>query len=101
MSARHTPGDQPPRRIMVVSCPELHHPGGPGPAPGSQTARRHERMVTIVTGFCPDVEIVEPGVCAFGARGPARYFGGETALATRIIAALAGRSTQTDPGAQT
>jgi len=46
-------------------------------------------MVTIVTGFCPDVEIVEPGVCAFGARGPARYFGGETALATRIIAALA------------
>jgi protein ImuB len=42
-----------------------------------------------VTGFCPDVEIVEPGVCAFGARGPARYFGGETALATRIIAALA------------
>jgi protein ImuB len=85
---------------MVVSCPELHHPGAPRPAPGSQTARRHERMVTIVTGFCPDVEIVEPGVCAFGARGPARYFGGETALATRIIAALAGRSTQTDPGAQ-
>jgi protein ImuB len=40
-------------------------------------------------------------VCAFGARGPARYFGGETALATRIIAALAGRSTQTDPGTQT
>ena len=74
---------------MVVSCPELHHPGGPRPAPGSQTARRHERMVAIVTGFCPDVEIVEPGVCAFGARGPARYFGGETALATRIIAALA------------
>ncbi len=87
MTARNTPGDQPPRRIMVVSCPELHRP-----SPGPETARRHERMVTIVTGFCPDVEIVEPGVCAFGARGPARYFGGETALATRIIAALA------DPG---
>ena len=29
------------------------------------------------------------GVCAFGARGPARYFGGETALAARIIAAVA------------
>ncbi|HET9972103.1 MAG TPA: hypothetical protein VFQ68_27980, partial [Streptosporangiaceae bacterium] len=41
---------------------------------------------------CPDVEVVEPGVCAFSARGPARYFGGETALATRIIAALAGPS---------
>jgi protein ImuB len=49
-------------------------------------------MVTVVTGFCPDVEVVGPGVCAFGARGPARYFGGETALATRIIAALAGPS---------
>jgi len=84
VTARNTPGDQPPRRIMVVSCPELHHPG-----PGPEAARRHERMVTIVTGFCPDVEVVEPGVCAFGARGPARYFGGETALATRIIAALA------------
>ena len=40
-----------------------------------------------MTGFCPNVEVVEPGVCAFGARGPARYFGGEAALAARIIAA--------------
>ncbi len=112
MSARNTPGDQPPRRIMVVSCPELHRANSradsradstpdsradPGADPGPETARRHERMVTIVTGFCPDVEIVEPGVCAFGARGPARYFGGETALATRIIAALADPSIQAVP----
>ena len=46
-------------------------------------------MLTAVTGFCPAVEAVEPGVCAFGARGPARYFGSETALAGRIIAAVA------------
>ena len=46
-------------------------------------------MIAAVTGFCPDVEVVEPGVCAFGARGPARYFGGETALTARITAALA------------
>ena len=46
-------------------------------------------MIAAVTGFCPDVEVVGPGVCAFGARGPARYFGGETALAARITAALA------------
>jgi protein ImuB len=46
-------------------------------------------MLTAVTEFCPAVETVEPGVCAFGAGGPARYFGGETALAGRIIAALA------------
>jgi protein ImuB len=100
VSARGTAGDRPPRRIMVVSCPELHGdipraepgPGKEEPGPGKERARRHERMVTIVTGFCPDVEVVEPGVCAFGARGPARYFGGETALATRIIAALADSS---------
>ncbi len=46
-------------------------------------------MITVVTGFCPKVEVVEPGVGAFGARGPARYFGGEAALAARIIAAVA------------
>ncbi len=97
MSARRTPGDQAPQRIMVVSCPELHRPS-PRADPGPQTARRHERMVAIVTGFCPDVEIAEPGVCAFGARGPARYFGGEAALATRIIAALANPGTQAGSG---
>jgi protein ImuB len=73
---------------MVVTCPDLHGTdlsAGPGP----ETARWHERMVAAVTRFCPDVEVVEPGVCAFGARGPARYFGGETALAARITAALA------------
>jgi len=83
---------------MVVSCPDLHGSiPGPEPEPGKgkekgkekERARQHERMVTVVTAFCPDVEVVEPGVCAFGARGPARYFRGETALATRIIAALA------------
>ena len=53
------------------------------------TARLFEQVIAVVTGFCPKVEVVEPGVCAFGARGPARYFGGETALAARIIAAVA------------
>jgi protein ImuB len=46
-------------------------------------------VLTAVAAFCPAVEAVEPGVCAFGARGPARYFGGETVLAGRIIAAVA------------
>ena len=73
---------------MVVSCPELHSTDLSA-GPSTETARRHERVIAAVTGFCPDVEVVEPGVCAFGARGPARYFGSETALATRITAALA------------
>jgi protein ImuB len=73
---------------MVVTCPDLRCTAL-RPDPDIQTARRHEQVIAAVTGFCPDVEVVEPGVCAFGARGPARYFGGETALAARIIAALA------------
>ena len=70
---------------MVVRCPELT-----GREVSPQAARRLEQVVAIVTGFCPTVEVVEPGICAFAARGPARYFGGETALAVRIIAAVAG-----------
>ena len=80
---------------MIVSCPDLYRPELRGadasvPNPGDLgPARRLERVIKVLTGFCPNVEMVEPGVCAFSARGPARYFGGETALAARIIAAVA------------
>jgi protein ImuB len=67
----------PESRVMVLCCP------------GPRTAREFDQVLTAVTAFCPAVEAVEPGVCAFGARGPARYFGGETALASRILAAVA------------
>jgi len=83
VSTRGFGADQP-ARIMVVSCPELR-----GAEQGRETARRHERVIAVVTGFCPNVEVVEPGMCAFGARGPARYFGGEAALAARLFAAVA------------
>src|SRR3984957_14781486 len=69
-------------RVMVLCCPGLS-------APGREAARLFEQVLTAVTAFCPAVEAVEPGVCAFGARGPARYFGGETVLAAKIIAAVA------------
>ena len=87
MSARTLATDTPPR-VMVVTCLDLHS-ASLSAGPDRETARRHERVIAAVTGFCPDVEVVEPGVCAFGARGPARYFGGETALAARITATLA------------
>src|ERR1017187_604006 len=74
--------DAVPPRIMVLCCPQLC-----GPDAGPQAARWFERVITTVTGFCPDVEVAEPGVCAFGARGPARYFGGEARLAGHIITA--------------
>jgi protein ImuB len=63
-------------RVMVLYCPGLSAPA------------RFDQVLTAVTAFCPAVEAVEPGICAFGARGPARYFGGETALAVRITAAI-------------
>jgi protein ImuB len=61
-------------------------------------ARRHDQVIAVVTGFCPDVEVLEPGVCAFGTRGPARYFGGERALAARITAAVADLGVQSRAG---
>ena len=82
--------------------PELHSPelGGAGPSrPDLVAARLLEQVIAVVTGFCPKVEVVEPGVCAFGARGPARYFGGETALAASIIAAVANLGVESRVGA--
>ena len=82
---------------MVLRCPGLCDPGASSrlgtpsrlAAPGPHAAELFEQVIAVVTGFCPRVETVEPGVCAFGARGPARYFGGETALAGQVIAAVA------------
>jgi len=42
-----------------------------------------------VEGFSPRIEVLRPGACVIGARGPARYFGGEKALARKIIDAVA------------
>ncbi len=97
---------------MVVRCPELCRPEGSGPAappenkrqpgvsaPDHEAARLFERVIAAVTRFCPRVEAVEPGVCAFGARGPARYFGGETVLASQIIAVVEDLGTQPRVGA--
>jgi protein ImuB len=68
---------RPPQRVLVLRCPEPCEP------------EVFERVIAVLARFCPAVEAVEPGVCAFGARGPARYFGGETVLADKIIAAVA------------
>ena len=64
------------QRVMVVICPDA------GPEAFGQ-------VIALVTGFCPAVEAVRLGVCAFGARGPARYFGGEEALGRKLVTAAA------------
>jgi protein ImuB len=63
--------------------------GGGAGAPDRAAARVFEQVIAVLAGFSPAVEAVKPGVCAFGVRGPARYFGGETVLAGKIIAAMA------------
>lgn len=65
-------------------CPEMrvlaHDPAG--------ELRAFETVLEAVEAFVPWVEIVRPGLCAFPARGPARYFGGEGNLADRVAAAV-------------
>jgi protein ImuB len=51
-------------------------------------ARTFEPVVSLVEEFCPQVEVLRPGVCAIAARGPARYFGGEAELARRLAEAV-------------
>ncbi len=79
-------GAHPPDRVLVLCCagwPEQEPDGEPGPA-----ARAFEPVVAAVEEFCPKVEILRPGICALGVRGPARYFGGEAALAEKIATAV-------------
>jgi protein ImuB len=51
-------------------------------------ARLWEPAVAAVEAFAPGVEVLQPGQLALGARGPARYFGGELALAAKVVAAV-------------
>jgi len=72
------------RRVLAVWCPDWP-PGTPNAGP---EARAFEEVVTAVAEFCPRVEVVRPGICVIGADGPARYFGGEKALAGKITDAV-------------
>ncbi|MDA8039036.1 MAG: DNA polymerase Y family protein [Actinomycetota bacterium] len=46
--------------------------------------RAFEPVVAAVGELTPLVELTRPGVCSLPVRGPARYFGGEEALACRL-----------------
>ncbi|MFE7559247.1 DNA polymerase Y family protein [Kitasatospora sp. NPDC057500] len=66
-------------------------------------ARRFEPVVAAVEAFTPRVEVLRPGLCAIPVKGPARYFGGEEALAAKVqgavTAALAASATVAGPQA--
>ncbi len=51
-------------------------------------ARDFEKMARAVEALTPRLELEEPGKLSFPTLGPARYFGGDVALATRVHEAL-------------
>jgi protein ImuB len=68
-------------RVLVVWCP-----AGPEPEAGGL-----EQMIAAMEEFCPRVTALDPETCAIPARGPARHFGGEEAMAEKILEAMARR----------
>jgi protein ImuB len=54
----------------------------------ARDARAFEPVIVAVEAFVPGVEVVRPGVCAFAARGPSRFFGGDKSLAAQVAAAV-------------
>jgi protein ImuB len=72
------------RREAQSRCPELellaHDP--------ARDARAFEPVLTAVEQLTPWVEVLQPGECAFPARGAARYHGGEPALTATVTAAV-------------
>lgn len=74
-----------PPRVLALWCPGWRENDAAAPAP-----RLFEQVVAAVEEFCPQVEVLRPGECVIGARGPTRYFGGEEPLARKIMAAVTG-----------
>ncbi|MDZ7675849.1 MAG: DNA polymerase Y family protein [Acidimicrobiales bacterium] len=61
-------------------------------------ARRFEPVVQALEAFTPRIEVARPGRAAFPTRGPSRYFGGDRALAERIIIAVQAVLAHEPPG---
>ena len=86
------------RRDAQRRCPDVtlvdHDP--------DRDARAFEPVIRAVGAFVPRLEVTSPGMLCLDAKGPARYFGGEQALADGLIAAIdeavAGTATGTGVG---
>jgi hypothetical protein len=70
-------------RLVVVWCPELQEEGARG-----EEARRFVQVVDRAGELCPWAHPVRLGVCALPARGPARFFGGEEMVVSRLVEAV-------------
>lgn len=69
------------RREAQSRCPELEVL----PLDRDGEARAFEPVVVALEDTCPRIEVVRPGLCVFSTRGPSRYFGGDNALAARVV----------------
>lgn len=69
------------RRSAQGACPGLEVVD----ADPDRDARCFEPVIRAVADLVPRVEVVEPGWISFAARGPSRYFGGDEALAHRLV----------------
>lgn len=56
---------------------------------GDLENREFEMMVRRITEISPLVEVASPGLVVFSARGPSRYFGGDDAMAARVLGVCA------------
>ncbi len=74
------------RRQAQSRCPRVqlidHDP--------SRDAREFESVVQAVVDVAPRLDVVEPGWICLASRGPARYFGGDLAVAEHLTGVVAG-----------
>lgn len=72
------------RREAQSRCPQLrlvtHDP--------TADARAFHPVADAVAQLVPRLEITRPGVITFPTRGPSRYFGGDEAMAERVLAVV-------------
>lgn len=76
------------RREAQARCPELVVLA----ADADRDARLFETVAAAVEEVAPGVEVLRPGMVALAARGPTRYFGGEPAVAERLVDHVADRA---------
>ncbi|GAA5207510.1 Y-family DNA polymerase [Microbacterium kyungheense] len=72
------------RRDAQARCPGLTVVA----ADAARDQRAFAPVVALIEERAPGVQLVRPGLCALRARGPARYYGGETEAARMLLAAL-------------
>ena len=72
------------RREAQSRCPELEI----SERDLAGEARVFEAVASAIEVFTPRVEVIQPGTAIFPARGPSRYFGGDEALAEKMLSAL-------------